>query len=130
MGGASIPAVFYNWQPFSPACPVQIAAGLGFDITHLVITLGAGHTFHDNISVSLGLATFEGDRLKSQYSQGVHVASGVQQADLFEKRFYARPYAAVAFRFASNPFSAPKTDSKTTDAKPATPKPPTPTPSK
>jgi len=124
-GSTLVPAVFYSWQSFNvprTETPLAIVAGLALDLAHPILTLGLGTTFYDNVNVSAGISAFEGNRLKSQYRPGTKVPGTIQHDDLFEKRYYAKPYFAVAYRFSSNPFGGTNAPSP----KPNTPPPPSP----
>jgi hypothetical protein len=77
-------------------------AGLGFDSNHPVVFAGWGWTYAENVTLALGLAIHERQRLDGKYDEGDRVKENLTADQLSKPTFAPNVFAGVAFRFGSN----------------------------
>lgn len=122
------PVVLFTYRPAErrhPAIPF-FSAGLGMDLTEVLVVSGASWVVGDNISIFAGAAGHEQARLKGKYERNQQVLENLSPDDLVEDSFQFNVIVGVGFRFSTNPFA--KATTITLAPTPAPTPTPTPTP--
>jgi hypothetical protein len=122
------PSLFYSWLPASregKAWSLGASAGLGFDQSNPIVFVGPMLTYHQNISLVAGLVIQKQKRLNGMYSRNQEIGENLTGDQLTEQTYKPNVFFGLSFRFSSNPFAAPSTDSKPAQkAQAKTPEPP------
>jgi hypothetical protein len=109
------PSLFYSWLPTNrenKAWSLGWSAGLGFDQSNPIVFLGPMLTFHQNISLVAGAVVQKQRRLNGMYSRNQEIGDNLTGDQLTEQTYKPNFFFGLSFRFSSNPFAAPSTDSK------------------
>jgi hypothetical protein len=69
-------------------------------------------TYHQNISLVAGLVIHKQRRLNGMYSRNQEIGENLTGDQLTEQTYKPNVFFGLSFRFSSNPFAAPSTDSK------------------
>jgi hypothetical protein len=111
-GLKAIPAVFFSWLPRSHQTrdwSVSPSAGLGVKDDRPAVFLGASLTYNWNLAVAAGAVLVQETRLNGKYQATDPpqvVAENLSEDQLLSKTYRVRWFAAVTFRFGSNPFGS------------------------
>lgn len=122
------PSIFFTWLPASQANSALTfgpTAGLGFDLTSPVVSLGASLLYHYNVSLIAGGSMTRHRTLLGQYQDGQTTKENLTNDQLTHLVYAPTWFAGLTFRFGSNPFTS---GTKETPDKPAENKTPTPAP--
>ena len=109
-GLKTIPAVFFSWLPRSRQgsdWALSPSAGLGVKGDRPAVFLGANLTYNWNLAVAAGAVLLQETRLNGKYTETQPpqtIAENLSDDQLHSKTFRVRWFAAVTFRFGSNPF--------------------------
>ena len=102
-------AAFFNYAPdrsgWWQLLP-GLGSGLAVDLAKPAVMLGALWTYHTNLHVTIGGAMRQERRLAGQYHPGDTIKSNLTSEQLHTDRWRPRPFVAVSWRFAENPFKS------------------------
>lgn len=119
-----IPSVFFSWysrKSLRRTWSWGPSGGVGFDQTRPSVFLGLRGSHSQNLSLIAGAVIRPVTRLAGEYTEGQEVSENLTPDKLVETGYRPTYFAALTFRFGSNPFtSAPAAG---TPAKPAKPEP-------
>ena len=104
-----VPSIFFTWLPASRAnsdLSFGPTAGLGFDLSAPVVSLGASLLYNYNISLVAGGSFQQHTLLNGQYHAGQPINENLTNDQLTHKTYGPTWFAGLTFRFASNPFHA------------------------
>jgi hypothetical protein len=99
-----VPLVLFGWIPASKGNDPHIhsfAAGLGFDLSHLVVAGSYLYTWHRNLGLTIGVLAQQQQRLKGQYHSGQEVGQNLTSADLTEAVWRPNVFAGISIRSVS-----------------------------
>jgi hypothetical protein len=123
------PSLFFSWLPASretKALSLGASAGLGFDQSNPIVFVGPMLTYHQNVSLVVGLVVHKQKRLNGMYSRGEEIGENLTEPQLTEQTYKPNVFFGLSFRFGSNPFATSGSDSKAPAQTPQQKKPETP----
>ncbi len=102
-----VPTVLFHWLPSVDAgndWSASATGGIGIDLAHPMILLGASLTYNQNLTVAVGAVAHSLRRLNTRYLEGDHLSEPVADEQLHRAVYGVNPFVAVTFRFAGDPF--------------------------
>jgi hypothetical protein len=110
-----VPSFMFRWMRSEPVQTTKMGkrkeptewsdgflAGLGFDSAHPVVFAGWGWTYAENVTLTIGLAIHEQQRLDGKYKRGDKVKENLTTEQLSKPTFGPNAFVGVAFRFGTN----------------------------
>jgi hypothetical protein len=104
------PTLMFTWLPNkyfkkNKNFHLGLSGGIGYDFdTSLSVFIGPSIVYNENITISIGGAFHNQDRLLSQYSDGQIIAENLTFDQLHEAYIRFNPYVSISFRLDNNPF--------------------------
>jgi hypothetical protein len=104
------PSVYFTWvatKMLLQNVAWGLTGGLGFDLANPVIFVAPTATYNWNLSLMLGLSMHKERRLRGRYHAGQSIGTNLSNEELTDDSYRPAPFVGFAYRFGSNPFSAP-----------------------
>ena len=83
-----------------------LGSGLAVDLEKPAVMLGALWTYHTNLHITIGGLMHQELGLAGQYAPGDTIKANLTRDQLHTNRWTPRPFMAVSWRFAGNPFKS------------------------
>lgn len=80
-----------------------LLTGLGYDTENVSLFAGWGWTYHENVTLTAGVAFHEQSRLVGRFDPGQILKENLTESQLVEKTYGANAYVGIAFRFNGDP---------------------------
>ena len=99
-----VPLVLFSWIPASKGNQTGIgswAAGLGYDLSNLVVAGSYLWTWHRNLGITAGVMAQKQQRLKGTYHQGDVITTNLQSTDLTEAVWRPNVFVGISIRSVS-----------------------------
>jgi hypothetical protein len=99
-----VPLVLFSWVPVSKGNEPSIhsvAAGLGYDLSNLVVAGSYLWTWHRNLGVAFGVMAQKQQRLKGTYHENDVVTTNLQSTDLTEPVWRPNVFIGISIRSVS-----------------------------
>lgn len=96
-----VPLVLFSWIPASKGNDAFVngpAAGLGYDLSNLVVAGSYLWTWHRNLGVTLGVMAQKQQRLKGTYHEKDVIATNLQPNDLTEAVWRPNVFVGISIR--------------------------------
>jgi hypothetical protein len=97
----SVPLVLFSWIPTSKGNEPHVhsvAAGLGYDLSNLVVATGYIYTYNRNLGFTVGLLAQQQRRLKGKYHTNQVIDTNLESNDLTELTWRPNAYLGVSIR--------------------------------